>query len=109
MLARAIRKNYIISVIRLANFSTWDAVKAAPADPILGLNEAFKKDNHSQKQLLGMGVYRCDKGKPYILECVRKAEQKIIELGMDHEYAGIQGIDSFIAKSLDLAYGSDCQ
>lgn len=54
-----------------------------------------------------MGVYRCDKGKPFILDCVRKAEEKILELDMDHEYAGIQGIDSYIAKCLTLAYGTD--
>ena len=28
---------------------------------------------------------------------------------MDHEYAGIQGIDSFVANSLKLAYGDDSQ
>lgn len=28
---------------------------------------------------------------------------------MDHEYAAMHGIDSFIAKSLQLAYGSDCK
>jgi aspartate aminotransferase len=88
-------------------FSNWSAVTAAPADPILGLNEAFKKETNPKKQLLGMGVYRCDKGKPFILDCVRQAEKKILELDMDHEYAGIQGIDSFVAKSLTLAYGED--
>ena len=41
-------------------FSTWAHVTAAPADPILGLNEAYKKDTNPKKQLLGMGVYRCD-------------------------------------------------
>lgn len=87
--------------------STWANVTAAPADPILGLNEAFKKDTNPKKQLLGMGVYRCDNGKPYILDCVRKAEQRILDLDMDHEYAGIQGVDSYIAKCLILAYGSD--
>lgn len=97
MLQRSIRRQ----------FSTWASVTAAPADPILGLNEAFKKDTNPKKQLLGMGVYRCDKGKPYILGCVRKAEKKILDLEMDHEYAGIQGIDSYIAKCLNLAYGAD--
>lgn len=54
-----------------------------------------------------MGVYRCDKSKPFILECVRRAEKKILDLDMDHEYAGIQGIDSYVAKCLTLAYGAD--
>lgn len=105
MLSRAIRNQSLVAAAR--QFSTWSAVTAAPADPILGLNEAFKKETNPKKQLLGMGVYRCDKGKPFILECVRKAEQRIMELNMDHEYAPIQGIDSYVAKCLTLAYGSD--
>jgi len=101
MLSKVIRNQSI------RQFSTWGGVTAAPADPILGLNEAFKRDSNPKKQLLGMGVYRCDKGKPYILDCVRKAEHKILDLDMDHEYAGIQGVDSYIAKCLTLAYGSE--
>lgn len=54
-----------------------------------------------------MGVYRCDQSKPVILECVRRAEQKIIDLDMDHEYCHIHGIDSYITKCLTLAYGAD--
>jgi len=49
--------------------------------------------------LLGVGAYRDDAGKPYLLECVRLAQEKIVAANMDHEYAGIQGIDSFIEKS----------
>jgi aspartate aminotransferase len=103
MLAKALRQNSVAT----RSFSTWAHVTAAPPDPILGLNEAFKKETSPKKQLLGMGVYRCDNSKPFILDCVREAEKKILALDMDHEYAPIQGIDSFIAKSLTLAYGSD--
>ena len=88
-------------------FGTWSHLTAAPADPILGLNEAFKKDTNPKKQLLGMGVYRDDKNKPFILECVRRAEKKILDLDMDHEYSPIEGIASFVNKSLTLAYGAD--
>jgi len=80
-------------------FSAWSGLSAAPADPILGLNDAFKKDDHPKKVLLGMGAYRDDNNKPYILPCVRIAEHRILEADMDHEYAGIQGIDSFVDKS----------
>ncbi len=54
-----------------------------------------------------MGVYRDDKNKPFILECVRRAEERILNLNMDHEYAAIDGISSFVAKSLNLAYGAN--
>jgi len=41
------------------------------------------------------------------LPCVKRAEEIILERNMDHEYAGIHGIDSFIQKGLKLAYGAD--
>lgn len=88
-------------------FSTWGEITAAPADPILGLSEAFKTDSNPKKVLLGMGAYRDDAGKPFILECVKIAEERILANKMDHEYAPIQGIDSFIKKSQALAFGAD--
>jgi aspartate aminotransferase len=54
-----------------------------------------------------MGAYRDDAGKPYILSCVKKATTIINDKNMDHEYAGIQGIDSYVDKCLKLAYGAD--
>ena len=92
---------------RAAGFSSWSHLTAAPADPILGLNDAFKKCEDPKKVLLGMGAYRDDDGKPYILPCVKAAEKLILDRNMDHEYAPIQGIDSYIAKCLKLAYGAD--
>jgi aspartate aminotransferase len=58
---------------RVAKFSTWSKLEAAPPDPILGLTEAFKKESNPKKVLLGMGVYRDENNKPYVLNCVKKA------------------------------------
>ena len=54
-----------------------------------------------------MGVYRDNDGKPYTLSCVKKATDIINQRNMDHEYAGIQGIDSYVDKCVKLAYGED--
>ena len=43
-----------------------------PPDPILGVTEAFKADNNPKKINLGVGAYRDDSGKPYILPSVKK-------------------------------------
>lgn len=43
-----------------------------PPDAILGVTEAFKKDTDSRKMNLGVGAYRDDAGKPFVLSCVRK-------------------------------------
>jgi len=107
MLGRFIQSaNRTIVTKRAANFSCWGAVTAAPPDPILGLNDAFKKETNPKKVLLGMGAYRDDNNKPVILKCVRKAEHLILERDMDHEYAGITGIESYVQKCLKLGYGA---
>jgi len=54
-----------------AGNSSWGALTSAPADPILGLNEAFKADSNPNKHNLGMGAYRTNEGKPLILDCVK--------------------------------------
>jgi aspartate aminotransferase len=69
-------KNFI-NIGRAASFSLWSKIEAAPADPILGLNEAFKKETNPKKVLLGMGTYKDDNNKAYVLSCVRKAETYI--------------------------------
>jgi aspartate aminotransferase len=94
---------------RAAAFSAWSSLDAAPADPILGLSEAFKTDANPNKVLLGLGAYRCDKGKPYILPCIREAQKIILEKDMDHEYQPIHGVQSYIDKSLKAAYGNNCK
>lgn len=113
MLSKAFRQANLIkqvcAVQRTQQFGTWSSLESAPPDPILGLNEAFKKDTNPKKVLLGMGVYRDNENKPYILNCIRKAEQIIVDKKMDHEYAGIQGIDSFVNNVLKLAYGENSQ
>lgn len=106
MLSRAIRQQGLTSA---RAFGTWANCTAAPPDLILGLNEAFKKETNPKKQLLGMGVYRCNESKPYILECVRRAEKKILADNMDHEYSPIEGIASYTKKALTLAFGADCK
>ena len=56
-----------------------------------------------------MGADRDDKGKPYILDCVKKASEIILSKNMDHEYAGIDGIPSYVQKCIELGYGADSE
>lgn len=71
------------------------------------MNEAFKADKNPGKILLGMGAYRDNDGKPFILDCVKKAEKMIFDNNMDHEYSGIDGIPSYREKCGILAFGKD--
>ena len=56
---------------------------------------------------LGVGAYRDDKGKPYVLNCVRKAEKSLFDSQMDKEYLPITGLADFCKASSKLAYGAD--
>ncbi|KAI9310861.1 aspartate aminotransferase [Dichotomocladium elegans] len=87
--------------------STWSAVPQGPPDAILGVTEAFKRDTSPKKMNLGVGAYRDDNGKPYVLSSVRKAEKLMLEQDLDKEYAGITGVPSFTAAAGRLAYGED--
>lgn len=43
-----------------------------PPDVILGVTEAFKRDTNPNKVNVGVGAYRDDNGKPYVLQSVKK-------------------------------------
>jgi len=67
--------------------------------------EAFKADKDPRKVNVGIGAYRTDEGKPWVLPSVREAERRIFEKGLDHEYAPIAGVPEFVKLSTALAYG----
>lgn len=78
-----------------------------PPDAILGVTEAYKKDTNPKKINLGAGAYRDDDGKPYVLPCVKKAEEMIMSKNMDKEYATIIGVPEFCQGAATLAFGEN--
>lgn len=78
-----------------------------PPDAILGITEAFKKDTNDKKINLGAGAYRDDNGKPFVLPSVKKAEQRLMELNLDKEYAPISGLADFSKAAANLAFGEN--
>jgi aspartate aminotransferase len=58
--------------IMAQRLSSWASVPLGPPDAILGITEAFKRDQHPDKMNLGVGAYRDDHGKPYVLHAVHK-------------------------------------
>lgn len=55
-----------------ADVSKFESVTQAPADPILGVSEAFKADTSDLKLNLGVGAYRTEQLQPYVLNVVKK-------------------------------------
>jgi len=89
--------------------SFWANVEMGPPDAILGVTEAFKKDPNPNKMNLGVGAYRDDNNKPFVLPCVRKAEEIMLSKHLDHEYAGISGPPDFCKAAFELAMGKDSE
>ena len=55
----------------------FEHIKAAPADPILGLGEAFKSETRENKINLGIGVYKDAQGTTPIMRAVKKPKTLI--------------------------------
>lgn len=89
LMRQAVRPIARRAVRYLSSASPWASFEMAPPDPIIGLNEAFQADTFEQKVIVGVGSYRDGGGKPYVLPCVREAEQILQGKDMDHEYSGI--------------------
>ncbi|XP_033031145.1 aspartate aminotransferase, mitochondrial-like [Trachypithecus francoisi] len=89
--------------------SWWTRVEMGPPDPILGVTEAFKRDTNSKKMNLGVGAYRDDNGKPYVLPIVHKAEAQIAVKNVDKEYLPVEGLAEFCKASAKLALGENSE
>ena len=83
------------------------AVEMAPRDPILGVTEAFVADTRPNKVNLGVGVYCDDNGKVPVLDCVRRAEQKLAAAAAPHSYLPIDGLQSYDRAVQAELFGAD--
>jgi aromatic-amino-acid transaminase len=89
--------------------SLFNAVEMAPRDPILGLTEQYVADTNPKKVNLGVGVYYDDNGKLPLLECVRKAEEKMMAAHAARGYLPIDGIAAYDAAVKTLVFGADSE
>ena len=87
--------------------SLLDRVELAPADPILGLTEAFLSDTRAEKVNLGVGVYLDEQGKVPLMRAVRAAEQKLVEQPKPKSYLGIDGAPAYRDAVRALVFGDD--
>lgn len=78
-----------------------------PPDPILSLPQAFNADSRSQKVNLGIGIYKDSEGASLLLNCVKKAEDKLLQKHAPKDYLPIEGDRSFIKCCASLIFGSN--
>lgn len=82
-------------------------VELAPADPILGLTDAFKADTREDKVNLGVGIYKDESGKTPILKAVKLAEEKLLATEMSKSYLGMEGVQAYNRAVQTLLFGTD--
>ena len=87
--------------------SVFEHVRLVPADPILGLTEAFKADERTSKVNLGIGVYLDENGQLPLMECVHAAEDRLAAAAKPHTYLGIDGLPSYVRLARELAFGAN--
>ncbi|KAJ5327859.1 aminotransferase [Penicillium brevicompactum] len=83
-------------------------VAAAPEDPLFGLMKAYREDPSDKKVDLGIGAYRDNNAKPWILPVVKKADDAIHnDPSLNHEYLSIGGLADFTSAAQKLIVGAD--
>ena len=85
----------------------FENIVAAPADPILGLGEAFKSETRSNKINLGIGVYKDAKGNTPIVKAIKEAERRLLEQENTKNYLPIDGVADFNARTKELLFGAN--
>ena len=84
----------------------FELVPAAPADPILGLTEAFRKDTNPGKINLSVGVYQDAHGKSPVLASVNEAEKRLAQAAATKVYMPINGHPDYLGHAQRLVFGN---
>ena len=77
-----------------------------PEDPLLGLIDAFSRDNNPHKTDLGVGVYQDDGGNTPIMQAVRAAETQLLSSEGTKRYLSPTGDAQFNAGIQALVLGA---
>ena len=83
----------------------FESLKPVAIDPILGLMIAFKADTRPVKIDLGVGVYQDDHGRTPVMEAVKIAEARLLELETTKSYQGMAGDPDYNQRMLGLLFG----
>jgi aspartate/tyrosine/aromatic aminotransferase len=85
----------------------FEAIEVAPADPILGLTEAFQRDTRSGKINLSVGVFKDERGQTPVLQSVKAAEKRLVDTETTKSYLPITGAVEYDRQVQTLLLGTD--
>jgi aspartate/tyrosine/aromatic aminotransferase len=77
------------------------------------MSQRFQQDSDSRKVNVSIGAYRTDEGAPLVLNCVKKAEQQVVEAvqagTMNKEYLPQRGDPEFAALCQTMLLGENSE
>ena len=85
----------------------FEHIQVAPADPILGLNDAYQNETNPNKINLGVGVYKDEAGATPILKSVKQAEERLVKNEKTKSYLSIEGPVAYRDAVQALLFGAD--
>ncbi|XP_001626359.2 aspartate aminotransferase, cytoplasmic [Nematostella vectensis] len=95
----------------MASTNLFKDVPLVPTDHVFHVMACYNKDKDPSKINLGVGAYRDNDGKPWVLPVVSKVEtqlaQGIADGTLNHEYLGIDGLRQFSDIACKLLLGGD--
>ncbi|KAF7284028.1 glutamate oxaloacetate transaminase 1 [Rhynchophorus ferrugineus] len=88
--------------------SWFSGVQQGPPIEVFALTKQFTEDSFPQKVNLGVGAYRSDEGKPWVLPVVRIAEKALAnDDSLNKEYLPVLGLEIFSSLSTKMLLGED--
>lgn len=83
-------------------------IEVAPPIEVFNLTDKFKADEYKQKINLGVGAYRSEEGKPWVLPIVRAVEARVTtDETYNHEYLPVAGFPDYREAAYKLLLGSE--
>jgi len=85
----------------------FQSLEPLPPDAIIGIMAMFREDEDPRKVDLSVGVYQDEDGNTPVLECVRRAEQRVLKAQSTKSYVGIAGNAGFNESMEAMLFGAD--
>ncbi len=87
--------------------SLFARTEALPADPNIGLTEAFRVDKRPHKINLSVGTYADELGRVPLLHVVNLVESRLAAAALPRDYQPIDGLPTFNHQIRDLLFAVD--
>jgi aspartate aminotransferase len=85
----------------------FESVALAPPDPILGITDAFNRDERTTKVNLSVGVFKDASGATPVLASVKEAEKRLLAAEKTKGYKPIDGDPTYGKAVRELLFGKD--